>query len=106
VSVAPGFVERERELATVTTIADEAASGRGRVLLVEGPAGIGKSRVLEELRGHAQRAGTLTLTARGGDSSGQVGAGRRPPVARQRLQRRQRGPTVRRDAQHPDRGAR
>jgi DNA-binding CsgD family transcriptional regulator len=67
VSGVPGLVERERELATVTAIADEAASGTGRVLLIEGPAGIGKSRLLEELRGHAQRAGTLTLTARGGE---------------------------------------
>jgi len=60
-------VRRERGLATLLAIAGEAAAGKGRVLLVEGPAGIGKSRLLEELRAHAQDSGTLALTARGGE---------------------------------------
>ncbi len=63
----PDLVERERELDTLEAVAREAADGRGRVLLLEGPAGIGKSRLLAELRGRAHAAGTRTLAARGGE---------------------------------------
>jgi predicted ATPase len=40
------MVERELELQTLSALLDEAAAGRGRVAVVEGPAGIGKSRLL------------------------------------------------------------
>src|SRR5262245_57676364 len=55
--VAP-FVDRVQEQALIRKLAAEAAAGSPRVLLVQGEAGIGKSRLLDEaLRGtHARRA--------------------------------------------------
>ena len=43
---ADGLLERERELGAIERLIDEAEDGRGRVALIEGPAGIGKSRLL------------------------------------------------------------
>src|SRR5688572_27590824 len=60
------LLERERELRALGRLLDEAAAGRGGVALIEGPAGIGKSRLLAELRERA--AGRLTvLSARCGE---------------------------------------
>ena len=44
------IVGREPELAKVGGILDELVSGRGQVVLVSGEAGIGKTRLLEEIR--------------------------------------------------------
>ena len=54
--------ERERELGQIDALIEEAAS-RGRVGVIEGPAGIGKSQLLAEAR---ERASTsmVTLSAR------------------------------------------
>ena len=41
------LLERERELATCRSAMDAALSGRGRFVAVEGPAGIGKSALLQ-----------------------------------------------------------
>ena len=60
------LLERDRELAAIDDLLDEAADGRGRVLLVEGPAGIGKSRLLAEARGRAEGS-MRVLAARGGE---------------------------------------
>ncbi|HSM50575.1 MAG TPA: AAA family ATPase, partial [Thermoanaerobaculia bacterium] len=49
----PAIVGREAELARVLGALDEAAAGRGSVWLVEGEAGIGKSRFAEELADRA-----------------------------------------------------
>lgn len=43
------LLERDSQLATLREYADEATRGVGRVVLVEGEAGIGKSALLEEL---------------------------------------------------------
>src|SRR5262245_4824880 len=60
-----GLLERERELAALDRLIAGAVDGRGRVALIEGPAGIGKSRLLAEAR---ERAGGMTvLTARCGE---------------------------------------
>ncbi len=64
-----GLVERDAELAVVETALADAAAGEGRFLLVEGPAGIGKSRVLAEVRERAGRR-MKVLTARGGELEG------------------------------------
>jgi DNA-binding SARP family transcriptional activator/tetratricopeptide (TPR) repeat protein len=52
---------RERELHVVRTAVDRLAAGRGGALLVTGEAGIGKTRVCEELLAIASRAGMTTL---------------------------------------------
>ena len=39
-----------RELAALERLVADAAEGRGRVALIEGPAGIGKTRLLAEVR--------------------------------------------------------
>jgi DNA-binding CsgD family transcriptional regulator len=58
-------LERDRELAQIASCLAAAHSGDGCVLVVEGPAGIGKSRLLRAARGVAQLDGALWLTATG-----------------------------------------
>ena len=48
-----GLLERDRELAALDRLIADAEDGRGRVALIEGPAGIGKSRLLAEARTRA-----------------------------------------------------
>ena len=60
-----GLLERDRELAALDRLIGDAEQGRGRVALIEGPAGIGKSRLLAEAR--ARAAGMTVLAARCGE---------------------------------------
>jgi DNA-binding CsgD family transcriptional regulator len=48
-------------------VLDQIGAGRGRVAVVEGPAGIGKSRMLEAVLESAAERGLLVLSARGSD---------------------------------------
>ncbi len=59
-----GLVERERETAVLRTMVDELAAGRHGCLLIEGPAGIGKTRLLDELRPLGVGAGVRVRSAR------------------------------------------
>lgn len=61
---APRLLEREAELATISASVAEAVGGRGRLLVVEGQAGIGKSRLLEAARLAAAEQGFAVLSAR------------------------------------------
>ena len=61
--VAP-LLEREDELSAVTAAVDAAATGQGGALVVEGPAGIGKTRLLDVARATATERGYRVLTAR------------------------------------------
>jgi DNA-binding NarL/FixJ family response regulator len=61
------LLERETELATLSEMAAEAAAGRPGLLVIEGPAGIGKTRLLAEGRKLASDAGFRVLAARGGE---------------------------------------
>src|SRR4051812_40151854 len=61
------LAERDAELAQVEQALAAAARGDGRLLLVEGPAGIGKSRLLAEVRRRAGEQGALVLSARGSE---------------------------------------
>ncbi len=62
-----GLVERDREVALLDRLLAGAAAGEGRAVLVEGPPGIGKSRLLTELRRRAAGAGAVVLNARAGE---------------------------------------
>ncbi|TWF75696.1 regulatory LuxR family protein [Pseudonocardia hierapolitana] len=61
------LLERDAELGRVDALVDSVAGGAGRVLFVEGPAGIGKTRLLDATRERARAAGLSTLTARAGE---------------------------------------
>lgn len=56
-----GLIGREGELETLDRVLAEAAEGEFRLLQIEGEPGIGKSRLLNELAGRADREGWLVL---------------------------------------------
>jgi predicted ATPase len=56
--------ERDAELAQITSALVDAATGRGRALIFEAAAGLGKTRLLEEARRRTQREGMEALSAR------------------------------------------
>jgi DNA-binding CsgD family transcriptional regulator len=58
------FVGREAELAALTADLEAAAAGRGRVVLLAGEPGIGKTRLAEELAAQATARGVLVLWGR------------------------------------------
>jgi DNA-binding CsgD family transcriptional regulator len=59
------LLERDRELAVLEEAVRGAAAGRAALVVVEGPAGIGKSRLLGAVRAQAAGAGFRVLSARG-----------------------------------------
>ena len=59
------LLERERELHALNALIDATSRGMGRLVIVEGSAGIGKTRLLAAARAQAQRAGMRVLVARG-----------------------------------------
>lgn len=59
------FVGRIRELAQLEEFTAKAASGHGQVVLITGEAGIGKSRLLEELKPKLQKQGFLLIEGAG-----------------------------------------
>jgi len=61
------LLEREAELAALRAVVDAAASGAGRVVAIEGRAGMGKTRLVSEARALAARAGFEVLVARSAD---------------------------------------
>ena len=61
------LLEREPEIAALDAAADAAAGGAGRALLIEAPAGIGKSALLGAAGATASRAGMRVLSANGGE---------------------------------------
>src|SRR5262245_16341225 len=66
-AAAATLLEREQELASLAALVDEAASGRARLAIVEGPAGIGKTQLLTEGRRRAPESGLRVLSARAGE---------------------------------------
>ena len=63
-SVRLPFVGRDREWALLSRLLQEVMGGWGRVILVSGEAGIGKTRLLEELSGLATARGVMVLSGR------------------------------------------
>jgi DNA-binding NarL/FixJ family response regulator len=61
------MVGRDRELARVTGLFDDALAGRGRLVLCTGEAGIGKTRLAEELAAAATARGVAVAWARAAD---------------------------------------
>ena len=61
------MVGRGRELARVTGLLDDALAGRGRLVLCTGEAGIGKTRLAEELAAAAEARGVPVAWARAAD---------------------------------------
>ena len=77
------LLERTRELRELDGVIDSARASAGRLAVIEGPAGIGKTALVELARERAQAAGLNVLTARAGqlESSSSYG------VVRQWLER-------------------
>src|SRR3954471_21289704 len=75
VAAPPLMLEREAELAAVEAMLGAARSGDGRLIVVEGGAGIVKTRLLSEARARAAAAEFEVLTARGGELEGQFAFG-------------------------------
>src|SRR5262245_61231382 len=63
----PVLIERERELAPLSQGLGEAREGRGRVILVEAPAGLGKTSLLGAAAETALGMGFACLRARAGE---------------------------------------
>src|SRR5215469_11912584 len=74
-----GLLEREDDLALIDGLLAAARAGRGGVLVITGPAGIGKTSLLTEATEQAARAGMRVLAGRGGELEGGFSFG----VARQ-----------------------
>src|SRR4030095_13043704 len=72
------LLEREVQVAALQALVDAARSGSGRFVVIEGTAGIGKTRLLAEARAIAGAAGMRGLTARGGRPAG-AAWGTHPP---------------------------
>ena len=67
---APGaatLLEREAELAALRAMIEVARGGNGRLVVIEGNAGIGKTRLVAEARQLALQGGMRVLSARGGE---------------------------------------
>ena len=75
-----GLLEREAELARVDRVFHRVGAARaGGVVIVEGPAGIGKSELLAAVRANAQAHGFGVLRARGSEFEEEIAFG----IARQ-----------------------
>jgi DNA-binding CsgD family transcriptional regulator len=61
------LLEREHELAVLDRAIAGTLTGSAGLVLVEGPAGIGKSRLVAEARRRAAETGLLVLAGRGGE---------------------------------------
>jgi DNA-binding CsgD family transcriptional regulator len=69
------LLERSAELARIEAALGEARQGRGRFLVIEGPAGIGKTALLAAARAAASDAGMCVLRSRGTELEREFGFG-------------------------------
>src|ERR1700736_5520752 len=67
---AGGFVGRRRELAEISGLQERAAAGSGSVVVLSGEAGIGKTRLCEELAVAARERGAGVAWAACWESGG------------------------------------
>jgi hypothetical protein len=68
----PVMVGRDQALASLRALIRAAQSGRGGAMLIEGVAGIGRSRMLDAAALEAKTAGATVLRASGSTASGEV----------------------------------
>src|SRR5260370_27994944 len=61
------LLERDAALALIDRRLRDAIAGRGSLLLIEGPAGIGKTRLVLAAGQHGRELGLTTLSARGSE---------------------------------------
>ncbi len=87
-----GLLERDAELAALEAAIEDARRGAGTLVVVEGPAGIGKTRLLRAARERAAASGMAVLTARGSELERDFPLG----VVRQLLEPAVRGEAARR----------
>src|SRR5436305_3337585 len=66
VAVQASLLEREEEVAAIEAAVDAVTAGSGRVIVVEGHAGIGKTELLRLAQRLARATGVRVLSARGG----------------------------------------
>jgi predicted ATPase len=69
------LLEREAQVAALEALVDAARRGGGRFVVIEGTAGIGKTRLLAEARAIAGSAEMRVLAARGGELEGDFAYG-------------------------------
>ena len=58
------FVGRQREMAELTAALEDALSGQGRLIMLAGEPGIGKTRTAQELGALAEQRGAQVLWGR------------------------------------------
>ena len=58
------FVGRQREIGELKAALDDAMAGHGRLAMVVGEPGIGKTRAAQELASHAETLGVQVLWGR------------------------------------------
>lgn len=63
-AVSADFVGRQREMGELVSALDDAMSGQGRLVMLVGEPGIGKTRIAEEFAVHAEQQGSLVLWGR------------------------------------------
>ena len=68
----PQFVGRESEMKTLRAMLQDVLVGEQRVVLISGEAGVGKSRLVEELLGDARVYDFLSLKSAGREEGGQL----------------------------------
>jgi hypothetical protein len=66
------LIERDAEIARLGAAIDAGVAGDGQVLVIDGPAGIGKTALLDVARSRASGAGIAVLHARGHELEGHL----------------------------------
>lgn len=59
------LIERDGEVSVLRDALTDASAGHGSLIVIDGPAGLGKSRLLDAARGEARAQGLAVLSARG-----------------------------------------
>jgi tetratricopeptide (TPR) repeat protein len=70
-STVTGLIERGEVLTRLASVLDDLDRGHGKVVVLTGPAGVGKTAVLLSAAETARRRGVCVLTARGGELEGE-----------------------------------